>query len=144
MVILGADVVHLVDAAALGAALKRALLGKLADKGVNMAKLIIRYRQQRGITYAEPGDDVRVGRVAGATDVLLLTSGADRDGAVHRSLAAGIEGTHVEDVDTLHLSENFETLETGGLLKIGRDGAGLGTRAEEIVLTLDFCSIEKT
>ncbi len=85
---------------------------------------------------------MRVDRVAGATEVLLITSRADRDGVFHRSLAAGVEGAHVEDVDALHLSEDFETLETGGLLKIGRDGAGLSTRAEEIILRLDFYSIE--
>jgi hypothetical protein len=85
---------------------------------------------------------VRVGRVAGATDVLLVTRRADHDGVLHRSEAAGIEGTHVKNVDALHLSENFETLETGGLLQIGRDGTRLGTGTVEIFLSLDFCSMQ--
>lgn len=85
-------------------------------------------------TYAEPGDDVRTGRVASATGVLLLASRADADGVLHGALAGGIEGTHVEDVLTLHLAEDFETLKTGGLLEVGRDSAGLGTGAEEVVV----------
>lgn len=57
------------------------------------------------------------------------------------TLAGGIEGAHVEDVDALHLSENLETLETGGLLEIGGDVAGLGTGTEQVVLGLDLCTI---
>lgn len=83
---------------------------------------------------------MRVGRVAGAAEVLLLAGGADRDGVLHRALAAGIEGAHVENVDTLHLSEDFETLETSRLLEVGRDGAGLGTRSQQVVLSLDLCT----
>ena len=51
----------------------------------------------------------------------------------------GVEGPHVEDVDALRLSENFETLQTGGLLEIGGNGTGGGTRADEIVDGLDVC-----
>ena len=85
---------------------------------------------------------MRVGRGAGAADVLLITSRADHDGLVHRSKAAGIEGVHVENVDALHLSENFETLETSGLLQVGRDGTRLGTGTVEIFLRLDFCIMQ--
>lgn len=90
-------------------------------------------------TYAEPGNDVRVGRVTGATGKLLLTGGSDHDGVLHGSLAAGIKRTHVEDVNALHLSENFQTFQTGSLLEIGRDGTGLGTRTEKILVRLDLC-----
>lgn len=82
---------------------------------------------------------MRVGRVAGAAGVLLVTGRADEDGVLHRALAGGVEGTHVEDVDTLHLAENLETLETGGLLEVGRDGADLGAGSEEVFLSLDLC-----
>lgn len=58
-----------------------------------------------------------------------------------RTLAGGIEGAHVEDVDALHLSENLETLETGGLLEIGGDAAGLGTRSVKVILALDLCIV---
>jgi hypothetical protein len=115
VVILGTDVVHLVDAAALGASLDRALAGK-----------------------AEPVNTVRVGRETSATGELLLASRSDHDGILHRSKAGGIKRAHVEDVDTLHLTENLQTLETGGLLEIGGDGTGGGTRTEEILLSLDL------
>jgi hypothetical protein len=48
-------------------------------------------------------------------------------------------GSQVEDVNALHLSEDFQTLKTGGLLEIGRDGAGLTTRSNEVVLSLYLC-----
>jgi len=53
---------------------------------------------------------------------------------------AGIEGPHVEDVDALHLSEDFETLETGRLLGVGRDGTGLSTLGDEVLHGLDRCA----
>lgn len=81
---------------------------------------------------------MRVGRVASAAGVLLLAGGADHDGVLHGSLAAGVEGAHVENVDALHLSEDFETLETGGLLEVGGHGAGLGTRSAEVILGSDL------
>lgn len=81
-----------------------------------------------------------VGRVAGAAGKLLVAGGAHQDGVVHGSPAAGVERAHVEDVDALHLSEDLETLKTGGLLEVGGDGAGLGAGAEEVVLGLDLCS----
>lgn len=114
-VVLGTDVLHLVDAAALGASLNGALLGQ-----------------------TEPDDDVGVGGRAGAASELLLAGGADQDGVLQGSLAAGVEGAHVEDVDALHLSEDFETLETGGLFEIGGDGAGLATGSDEVLLDLDL------
>lgn len=57
--------------------------------------------------------------------------------------AGGIKGLHVENVDALHLAENLETLETGGLLEIGGDSAGGGTGAEEVILGLDLCLSRK-
>jgi hypothetical protein len=115
VVILRTDVVHLVDAAALGASLDRALAGE-----------------------AEPVNTVRVGRETSATSELLLASRSNHDGVLHRSEAGGIERAHVENVNTLHLTENLQTFETGGLLEIGGDGTGGGTRTEEILLSLDL------
>ena len=60
--LLRTDVLHLVDGAALGAALDGAVAGG-----------------------GEPDDNVRVGRVAGATLVLLVTEGLDNDGVLHRA-----------------------------------------------------------
>lgn len=54
-----ADVLHLVDGAALGAALDGAVAGS-----------------------GEPDDDVRVGRVASAAEVLLVTERLDGDGVL--------------------------------------------------------------
>ena len=55
-----------------------------------------------------------------------------------RTLSACVEGLHVKDVDALHLSEDFETLETGGLVNVGGDGTGLGTSGHKVVLILDL------
>lgn len=83
---------------------------------------------------------MRVGRVSSATSKLLIASGADGNGVLHGSEARGVERAHVEDVHALHLSENLETLDTGGLLEIGGNGAGLSARTVEILLALDLCS----
>ncbi len=49
----------------------------------------------------------------------------------------GIERPHVEDVDALGLSKNFETLQTGRLLQIGGNSTGDGTGSDEVVNVLD-------
>lgn len=54
------------------------------------------------------------------------------------TLAGGIKGTHVEDVNALHLSDELQTLETGGLVDIGGNGTGLGTGSKEVILGLDL------
>jgi hypothetical protein len=77
---------------------------------------------------------------ASATGELLLTGGADGDGVLQCAQAACVEGRHVENIDALHLTENLETLETGGLLEIGGDGTGLGTGTVEVILALDLCN----
>jgi hypothetical protein len=53
--------------------------------------------------------------------------------------AVGGQGPHVENVNTLHLSEDFETFETGCLFEIGWHGTRLSTRWEKIRLGLDLC-----
>jgi hypothetical protein len=53
--------------------------------------------------------------------------------------AAGVQWPHVEDVNALHLSEDFETLETGGLLGIGRNRTRLCTGREKVGFSLDLC-----
>lgn len=72
--VLGADVLHLVDGTALGATLDGAVAGG-----------------------GEPDDNVRVGRVAGAANVLLIAEGLDGDGVVERScvLLAQLFPSHV-------------------------------------------------
>lgn len=115
VILLGTDVLHLVDAAALGAPLNGALTG-----------------------HTEPDDVVGVSGDTSATGELLLAGGADENGVGECAEARGIKRAHVEDVNALHLAENFETLETSRLLDIGRDGAGGGTGAEKVVNGLDL------
>jgi hypothetical protein len=85
-------------------------------------------------------DDVRVSGDTGAAGVLLITSGADHDRVLHGSEARGVKRPHVEDIDALHLSEDLETLHTGGLLDVGRDGTGGGTGTDKVIDGLDVCS----
>jgi hypothetical protein len=59
------------------------------------------------------------------------------------TLAGGIEGAHVEDVNALHLSDEFQTLETSGLVKIAGNGTGLTTRGDKVILSLDLCILTK-
>jgi hypothetical protein len=59
-------------------------------------------------------------------------------GVASRTETAGVQWPHVEDVDTLHLSENFETLKTGRMLGIRGNGTGLRTRGQKVLLGLDF------
>lgn len=56
-----------------------------------------------------------------------------------RTFAGGIEGLHVEDVNTLHLTQDLQSLETGGLLEIRGHGAGRGAGADEVLWLLDLC-----
>jgi hypothetical protein len=55
------------------------------------------------------------------------------------TLSGSIEGSHIEDVNALHLSDKFQTLKTGGLLNVRGDGTGLSTRRNEVLFTLDIC-----
>ncbi|KAL2281031.1 hypothetical protein FJTKL_12137 [Diaporthe vaccinii] len=160
VVVRGADVLHLVDAAALGATLDGAVAGDL--DGGNCALALVRSRLRTSArrilqhcysksrassgdgglwwTYGQPDDSVRVDRVAGAAGVLLLAGGADQDRLLQGSFPRGIQGLHVEDVNTLHLAQNLQTLNTSGLLQVGGDGAGLGTGSHKVVDGLDVCS----
>jgi hypothetical protein len=131
------DIVHLVDTTALGAALDRAVLGD-----------------------GEPDDDVAVDGVTGAAKVALLAEGGDDDGILHGSyihpsasdritgatrqsshtLAASVQRPHVENINTLHLSEDLETLQSSRLLEVGRNGSGSGAGSEQVFLAADLYS----
>lgn len=60
-----------------------------------------------------------------------------------RTLPASIKRAHVEDINTLHLSKNFETLKTSSLLEIGGHGTRLGTLGEKVGLGSDLCSARR-
>ena len=64
---------------------------------------------------------------------------AIRYGGVYTG-AGSVEWLHVEDINTVHLSENLETLKSGGLLDIGWDRSDWGSRWHEVGLALDLCS----
>lgn len=55
------------------------------------------------------------------------------------TLPRGIQRPHVERIIALHLAQQFQTLQTGRLFEIRRDGAGLGAGREQVVLSLDLC-----
>lgn len=79
----------------------------------------------------EPDGVVRVSGKAGAASetlgelavsgmIIPMTHvGEDGDGVLHGTEAVGLEGLEVEDVDTLGLTEELESLDTGGLLLAG-------------------------
>ena len=159
VVIVGrANILHLVDATALGAPLHGALAGHLmwtCQQTTNIAK--------SKPTYAEPDDVVGVGRDTGAAGVLLVTRGPDEHGVRDGSCtpfrdqlssplsssgsptqARGIQRPHVEDINTLHLAEDFETLQTSGLLEVGRHAAGGGTGTPKVVDVLNLCTHDKS
>jgi hypothetical protein len=57
-----------------------------------------------------------------------------------RTLPAGIKRAQVEDIHALHLSKDFETLKTSGLLEVGRHGTGRGTGlGQKVLLAGDLC-----
>lgn len=60
-----------------------------------------------------------------------------------RTLPASIKRAQVEDINTLHLSKNFETLKTSSLLEIGGHGTGLSTLGEKVGLGSDLCSAKE-
>lgn len=55
------------------------------------------------------------------------------------TFAAGVQRSHIEDVNALHLAENLQTFETGRLFKIGGHGAWLATGGHEIVHAGNVC-----
>lgn len=56
-----------------------------------------------------------------------------------RTNAAGVQRSHVEDVHALHLAQDLQALETGGLLEVGGDGAGRSARREKVIVAGDLC-----
>lgn len=165
---LGADVFHLEAVAALGAALERALAGHLflrinthprrnssntyrePDDGVGVG----RETGAAGVLLVtERTDNDRV--VDRAWTMASTFSPCDWQFDITerqcssrskfpsncRSLtqARSVQRLHVENIDTLDLSENLKTLKTGRLLKVGGDGAGGRARGQEVCLGVDLC-----
>ena len=62
-----------------------------------------------------------------------------RMGVCFLTKTAGIQGPHVENVNALHLAHDLQTLETRGLLEVGRNGAGLRALGDEVRLAGYVC-----
>jgi hypothetical protein len=115
----------------------------------------------------DPDNVVRVSGATSATNILLVAGRVDCDRVLHRACnesasrhcfpgalvclllfgiglrstrtdTASIQWPHIEDVDTLHLSENFETLKTSGLFGIRGNSTRLSTWGKKVGLGLDF------
>lgn len=57
---------------------------------------------------------------------------------MEHTLPGSIQRLLVESVVTLHLTDEFETVETSGLFNIGGDGARFAARRYEVVFLVDF------
>ena len=55
-----------------------------------------------------------------------------------RTMSASIQRPHIEDINPLHLSQNLQPLQTGGLFEIGRDGAWRRTGSYEVTICVDL------
>ena len=55
-----------------------------------------------------------------------------------RTFPTSIQRSHIEDVYTLHLAQDLEAFETGGLFEIGGNGSWRGAGREEVVFRVDF------
>lgn len=80
------DVLHLINATALGASLNRSRARHLKQVAHDVSLLNTRWAEGGGWqTYTEPDDNVGVGGGAGAANVLLITRRLDNDGVVEGS-----------------------------------------------------------
>jgi hypothetical protein len=58
--------------------------------------------------------------------------------AAQRTFAGRVQWPHVEDINALHLSQDLQPLETGGLLEVGGDGTRWSSGADEVLGLLDL------
>ena len=78
-------------------------------------------------------------RSADKRNFIYYSKGFRRSRSEFCTFPTSIQRFHVEDVNALHFTEDFETLETGGLVDVGGDGTGLGSGGEEVFFCLDVC-----
>ena len=88
-------------------------------------------------THRKPNRRVRIRRTPRTPAILLLAETLHHDGVLQGADAVARQRPHVEHVDALHLAEDLEALEAGGLLEVGRDGAGGGALGEQVRLAAD-------
>ena len=61
-----------------------------------------------------------------------------------RTFTRRIQRLHIEDIHTLHLSQNFEALESGCLFQVCGYGSGGCARGEEVGFGFYFCAAVST
>jgi hypothetical protein len=66
------------------------------------------------------------------------------EGGITRGLSStfscGVQRLHIEDVNTLHLSQNLKTLQAGGLIQVRGNSTDRCAGGEQVVFRLDLCS----
>lgn len=68
----------------------------------------------------------------------FFTETLNNDWGLHSSPAGSIQWPCIKDIYTLHFAEDFESLKTSRLFIVGRDGAGVATGTDKILLGLDL------
>lgn len=162
VVVLRADVLHLVNAAALGAPLDRALAGHLrtgvmsagtSHTGPEPCRWVSGEHSPRARRRCGSQPEHRCNRRTaprrqsgpsrGCRACLPAISPPSSLSHSCRwswlTLPRGVERPHVENINALHLAEDFEALKTGRLLEIGGDSARLGTGPDEVVSRPHLC-----
>jgi len=76
---------------------------------------------------AQPDGVVAVSRETSASDLAFREQAVNLNRLLDRAQPVNLQRLHVKDVDSLELAEEFETLETGGLVLVGWDLSWLGT-----------------
>jgi len=178
LLVRGADVLHLVDGAALGTALDGALArhlgGRVRQRLVSGGRG--EGRRTRGRTVSQmvtwesagepvqpaycssPKDLTRIGSSRVPVTSVLAHFGRSRRpflqnimvtqsvtmalgciGGVHTP-AASIQRLHIEDIHSIHLAQDLESLQTRALLEVGRDGTWRSSRCEEVRFVLNLYS----
>lgn len=83
--------------------------------------------------------------LAWCSRILAMSEGGGRTNGLNllRSVmltnSARVQRLHVEYVDSIHLSEDFQALKTSSLFEISGYSSGSCTRRQKILFTMDFC-----
>lgn len=117
MLLLSPHIFHFIHTPTLGAPLNRPIL---AD--------------------GQPDSGVAVSGAPSAAQIPLLPKALQNDRVIEGATAGGVQWLHVKDVDTLDFTEDFETLETRGLVVIRRDLSRGGAGGEEVFFCFNLCT----
>lgn len=86
----------------------------------------------QGVVDAEPDSVVRVNGETSAANLSLGEKRVDGNRVLNGTKSSNLERLHVEDIDTLEVTEEFESLETSRLVLIVGDLTCLGTRTKQL------------